>query len=335
MTALNYYPAHKNYNPVTVFWEGGSNAKELGEYQNGLGFSMEFKDVDSVRHPVFLVCRDRGMLCLNNHSFVEVNIPDNLLPKLRYCSNIEVVVAYSSTSMTTVYPQVKRVLRFPAYLSAILPAESEAKTEEESTVGGGIATEYGDEITIEGAPGYAIPKLSRTPPRPAFLSWVKDHGGEVVFEYRHGASEFTLAFVDHMPLLVSFFDGDETTWLANEEIFNGEPPLWFAEGSHQQSPLYAIGLAVKYLTSRGCSGVLPLMIMSDHIDIINAEDMKEDWDKLGIGICYCSREDEQFPSLEQCLNIAPLAKPELRKRDAEETEKIRKVLSEFNVEDKN
>ena len=330
MTTLTYYPTHKRYTPNTVSWDK-SDSRELGEIQNGLGLTLQFENVASIRHPVFMVCRKSGLLKLNSCTFFDVVIPDDLLPKLRGCTNIEVIVTYSKNSVTSVYPEVERVLRMPPYLDVFLPNESadgenavEEEEEEENTV-----ADHGGEAAY---PGSEESQWKRISPQKTFMSWVADNDGEVLFEYKHKASEFILVLVRHLPMLVSFFDGDDTLWLADEEKFNDEPPLWFSQDSHRQSPLYAMGLALKHLRSRGCARVLPVTLMSDHIEIINAMDMKEEFDKTGISICYCTREHEQFPSFEQCLGLAPIVKKDLKVRDADELKAVREALAEFDEE---
>ena len=337
MTALTYYPTRQRYTANTVSWDQ-SDSRELGEFQNGLGLTLEFADVAGIRNPVLLVCRDRGLLKLNSYTFFDVNIPEDLRPRLRCCSTIEVIVSYSPTSATSVYPEVERVLRMPPYLDVFLPSESaEDKDEnkndnENDDEGENSAADDGGKATLWGSDESQWKRIS---PQKTFMSWVADNDGEVLFEYKNKASEFVLVLVRHLPMLVSFFDGDDAMWLADEEKFNGEPPLWFSQDSHQQSPLYAMGLALKHLRSRGCAGVLPVTLMSDHIEIVNAIDMKEEFDKIGIAICYCTREDEQFTSFEQCLGLAPIVKKDLKVQNSDDLKATLEALAEFDEEAEN
>ena len=350
MTALTYYPTRKRYTANTVSWDK-SDSRELGEFQNGLGLTLEFADVAGIRNPVLLVCRDRGLLKLNSYTFFDVNIPEDLRPRLRCCSTIEVIVSYSPTSATSVYPEVERVLRMPPYLDAFLPSKSAGgkgkdKSADESNdvdhmdVTDNITVEVGEDTSADDG-GEAVywgaekSEWERISPQKTFMSWLTDNDGEVLYEYKHKASEFIFVLVRHLPMLVSFFDGDDISWLADEEMFNDEPPLWFSQDSHQQSPLYAMGLALRHLRSRGCARVLPVTLMSDHIEIINAMDMKEEFDRIGISICYCTREDKYFPSFEQCLGLAPIVKKDLWTQDADDLKQVREALDEFDEEAEN
>lgn len=103
---------------------------------------------------------------------------------------------------------------------------------------------------------------------------------ETVIDYLGmSADKIILAIADTQP-------GD---WLADEERFNGEDPLWFSESSHRVSPVFQLvemakGFAKK-LSSVGYSGsVLPLFIVRKGT-IINAEDMISTWKEMSVTVC--------------------------------------------------
>lgn len=128
-----------------------------------------------------------------------------------------------------------------------------------------------------------------------------DRMGEVVGKYRKGEGEFVLIRSEQGLLLVSFFADSVTEWLADEESFCGDPPQWFSETSHLQSPLHAVGQAAKYLKTEYGIDSIPVVILDDAIDIINREDMSGEWRKTGVLVCYCRREEDGIPAFDPGL----------------------------------
>lgn len=92
---------------------------------------------------------------------------------------------------------------------------------------------------------------------------------------------------DH--LLLCLVDSENGDWLADEERFNDEEPLWFSESNHRISPVRVILNARDALTpmltgsARGLE-VKPMVVINQGT-IINAEDMFEVWDNLKVTVC--------------------------------------------------
>ncbi len=90
-------------------------------------------------------------------------------------------------------------------------------------------------------------------------------------------------------VVVAIEDAQAGDWLADEERFNGEDPLWFSESSHRVSPIFQLLETVKgfmaRLSENGFSGsVVPMFIERSGM-IINAEDMEQTWKDLSIVVC--------------------------------------------------
>lgn len=90
-------------------------------------------------------------------------------------------------------------------------------------------------------------------------------------------------------IIVCVIDPESGDWLADEERFNGEDPLWFSESSHRVSPVFRLLEQVKpfmeRLASSGYSGsVLPMFVEKKGM-IINAEDMLGTWKDLSVIVC--------------------------------------------------
>jgi len=81
-------------------------------------------------------------------------------------------------------------------------------------------------------------------------------------------------------------DQEAGDWLAEEEPFNGEAPLWFSEIDHRVSPVYELQKAADELKKKIAS-VLPNMpvvafMIEEKGNIINAEEMMRVWKELGV-----------------------------------------------------
>lgn len=84
-------------------------------------------------------------------------------------------------------------------------------------------------------------------------------------------------------------DTDKGDWLADEEFFNDEEPLWFSESSHRISPVYSLLTTAKAFAKKIAEAglpqeVIPILIEKDGT-IINATDMFETWKKMGVIVC--------------------------------------------------
>lgn len=125
--------------------------------------------------------------------------------------------------------------------------------------------------------------------------------GQVIGEYKKGDCEVFLIRSGPYLVLASFFAPESRVWMADEEPFNDEPPLWFSESVHIQSPLYEIGQAAEYLRTNFCIKVIPVAILDDDIVIINADEMQETWRKTGVRICYGWCEQNGIPAFDQYI----------------------------------
>ena len=107
-------------------------------------------------------------------------------------------------------------------------------------------------------------------------------------------------------------DREPGDWLADEERFNDEEPLWFSESSHRISPVRKIDLAKRALLDKldnaEMSFIVDAFVVIQIGNIINAEDMFETWDDLDINV---TRIDRGTPRRSNC-SPAPFRKPKSR-----------------------
>jgi len=82
-------------------------------------------------------------------------------------------------------------------------------------------------------------------------------------------------------------------WLADEERFNDEEPLWFSESSHRISPVRKIAIAQTALNDKLAAADLKFKVNAYVIEqignIINAEDMFDIWKDLHINVTRIDR----------------------------------------------
>ncbi len=80
-------------------------------------------------------------------------------------------------------------------------------------------------------------------------------------------------------LLIKFdflANGSDEDWLADEEMFNNERPLYFSQSSHRTSPVYNIKQA-KNIMQRLHPDYEISMVLACNYNIINYEDMVDEW----------------------------------------------------------
>lgn len=81
-------------------------------------------------------------------------------------------------------------------------------------------------------------------------------------------------------------DQEAGDWLAEEEPFNGEAPLWFSEVDHRVSPVYELKKGAEELQKKIANQfpnlpVVPFMV-EEKGNIINAEEMLRVWKELNV-----------------------------------------------------
>ena len=127
----------------------------------------------------------------------------------------------------------------------------------------------------------------------SILDVIRQHG----FETINGAT-IKNTLVDFIgvakgQIVLCLIDKEPGDWLADEERFNDEEPLWFSESSHRISPVRKVDLACKFLQDKLAAAdmvlnVVPYVIISIG-NIINAEDMFDIWGDLGVKVVRIDR----------------------------------------------
>lgn len=88
-------------------------------------------------------------------------------------------------------------------------------------------------------------------------------------------------------------DKESGDWLADEDRFNNEEPLWFSESSHRISPVRKVTLAkealLRKLEDTDFDFEITPYVIVQMGNIINAEDMFEIWDNLQVEVTRINR----------------------------------------------
>ena len=94
-------------------------------------------------------------------------------------------------------------------------------------------------------------------------------------------------------LILCLIDKEMGDWLADEEKFNDEEPLWFSESSHRISPVRKVDIARDILKTKLAITDMKYEISAFVIiqagNIINAEDMFEIWNNMDINVTRINR----------------------------------------------
>lgn len=101
------------------------------------------------------------------------------------------------------------------------------------------------------------------------------------------------AAVSQHKICLCLIDKEPGDWLADEERFNDEEPLWFSESSHRISPVRKIdmarnALALKLNDKNLDFEITPYIIIQIG-NIINAEDMFDIWNGLNVEVTRINR----------------------------------------------
>lgn len=102
-------------------------------------------------------------------------------------------------------------------------------------------------------------------------------------EYTGNATGLLYAVCVHRKhiLLIGFDElpeGENGDWLADEEVYQDEAPLYFSESGHRTSPVYLMKLLRSSLASLlGADYEVSVLLVCNY-SIINEEDMQEEWE---------------------------------------------------------
>ena len=122
-------------------------------------------------------------------------------------------------------------------------------------------------------------------------------------------------------------DSEEGDWLADEERFNDEDPLWFSETSHRISPITVLKnfetVLKEKLSDAGLDMQTQIILVKTNGNIINAEDMSSTWEQINASVARSS-----FGLPEELPSFTETFPKNLEKPDKKTVEKIESFINE-------
>jgi hypothetical protein len=135
---------------------------------------------------------------------------------------------------------------------------------------------------------------------------ISSKGFEVIQGTSIGGINIDYLGIGAKNLVIFMLDDKGGDWLADEERFNDEDPLWFSESSHRVSPVQLLSKAKSELSKNLRKNKIEINVEGILVfikgKIINADDMLEVWSGLKIKVAR-SQEGlpQSLPTLETCI----------------------------------
>lgn len=136
-----------------------------------------------------------------------------------------------------------------------------------------------------------------------------------------------IAFMSNRCLVIVHGDMDGD-WLAEEEPFLGEPPLWFSETEHCNSPGYQAKMCCQWI-GKAIPGIpaFALVVFPSGTGIVNEEEMLEVWEKDRLFMVRTQKEgNSALPTLRECLDSLPAGSDSPSDKDIEALRALAKKL---------
>ncbi len=125
---------------------------------------------------------------------------------------------------------------------------------------------------------------------------IEKYGGRVCSRFRPGNNRlYSFDFVQigkrFFTIVYADFAGD---WLADEDAFAGEPPLWFSEKDHKVSPVFQAAKCRSFFSKELPQIMIDsIVVLPKKCVVINDEEMKECWhDKCATTVVRTKKIDE-------------------------------------------
>ena len=116
---------------------------------------------------------------------------------------------------------------------------------------------------------------------------------DIISNVNVGGTVVDFVGVSDSDICLCLVDKETGDWLADEEMFNGEEPLWFSENSHRVSPVCKLNNAFRKIKDaveeEGLEQNVSAFVVVQMANIINADDMFEIWNDMNIEVTRINR----------------------------------------------
>ncbi|MBQ3695405.1 MAG: hypothetical protein II938_00315 [Alphaproteobacteria bacterium] len=114
----------------------------------------------------------------------------------------------------------------------------------------------------------------------------KEAGYQLIEKVKTTLQTIDFLAVGAQKVFAVLIDRESGDWLAEEEPFNGEAPLWFSEIDHRVSPIYELKQSVSELQAKLAKEFpdkkMQAFMIEEKGNIINAEEMLRIWKELDV-----------------------------------------------------
>ena len=157
---------------------------------------------------------------------------------------------------------------------------------------------------------------------------LQQKGYDIITNITVGGTAIDFVGVSETDVCLCLVDKETGDWLADEELFNGEDPLWFSEDSHRVSPVKKASNTQKpvynALADAGFNMIIKPYVVIQTANIINADDMFETWENSGVEVTRINRGmPKEIKLLSKTL---PETNGRLNKKDFDNVRRILKSL---------
>ena len=171
----------------------------------------------------------------------------------------------------------------------------------------------------------SLPMDDFTPVKENIPEIIGRSGGFVLDDVKIGKDKIDFLVLSKQAAYLVSLDDQLGDWLADEERFNDEDPLWFSESAHRVSPVALLKRAQKafsdILKEQNISLDTKLVLVKTNGNIINAEDMLDIWKEMDVTVV---RSDKGRP--EELPVFGDTFPKDLSAPDKESIEKITNAL---------
>lgn len=167
-------------------------------------------------------------------------------------------------------------------------------------------------------------KEQKTSKGPVFET-LSQKGFDIISGISVGNTLIDYIGVTESEIYLCLVDKETGDWLADEELFNGEEPLWFSENSHRISPVRNLDVARNKikdkLESEGFEQSIKAFVVVQMANIINADDMFDIWNDLDVNVTRINRgSPKEIPLFSKTLGEAE------NSISSKDMDKLRKIL---------